>query len=206
MGLRTRLMEMPLVYDWFQHGLGRSGTRDWFADQVLQPRPGQRILDIGCGTATVLNQLDGCDYFGIDHNPEYIRQARETFGTKGEFHCIDINDALFKEFGTFDTVLLIGVLHHLNDDEVRQLITAIPAALKASGSLVTMDPTLVKGQHPIARLLAKIDRGRYARSPEHYRSLMEPTLTVREEIIRGDLLKVPYTHAIFKMSKAATTP
>jgi 2-polyprenyl-3-methyl-5-hydroxy-6-metoxy-1,4-benzoquinol methylase len=205
MGLRTRIMEVPLVYDWFQHGLGRPGTRDWFADQVLQPRPGQRILDIGCGTATVIKHLSECNYVGIDHNPEYINKARKNFGTRGEFHCIDINDAKFKEFGTFDTVLLLGVLHHLNDDEVKQLVKAIPAVLKPSGMLVTMDPALVKRQHPIARLLAKLDRGRYVRSPKQYRSLIEPTFTVQEEIIRHDLLKVPYTHAIYKFCKTTLT-
>ena len=131
-------MEVPLVYDWFQHGLERSRTRDWFAKQVLQPRPGHRILDIGCGTATVIKHLSGCDYVGIDHNPEYIKKARENFGTKGEFHCIDINDAKFKEFGTFDTVLLLGVLHHLNDDEVKQLVSVIPAVMKPAGALVTL--------------------------------------------------------------------
>ncbi len=191
-------MEVPLVYDWFQHGLERSRTRDWFAGQVLQPRPGQRVLDIGCGTAAVLEQLGECDYVGIDHNPEYIKKARENFGTNGEFQCIDINDAKFKEFGTFDTVLLLRVLHHLNDDEAKQLVKAIPAVMKPAGTLVTVDCALEKGQHPVARLLAKLDRGRYARNTDHYRSLIEPTFTVQEEIIRHDLLKVPYTHAIFR--------
>jgi len=191
-------MEAPLVYDWFQHGISRAETPIWFANQVLQPRSGQRILDIGCGTAMVLKHLSSCDYVGIDHNPEYINKARENFGTKGEFHCIDINDAKFKDFGTFDTVLLLGVLHHLNDDEVKQLVKVIPAAMKPTGTLVTFDCALEGGQHPIARLLAKIDRGRYARNTEHYRSLMKPTFTVQEEIIRHDLLKVPYTHAIFR--------
>lgn len=198
MGLRTRVMEVPLVYDLFTNGLGRSGTQDWFANHVLQPRPGQRVLDIGCGTATVIKHLSGCDYVGIDHNPEYINQARENFGAKGEFYCIDLNDVKFKDFGTFDTVLLLGVLHHLNDDEVRQLVMAIPAVMKPTGTLVTFDCALERGQHRIARLLAKADRGRYARSPAYYRSLIEPTFTVQEEIIRHDLLKVPYTHAIFR--------
>ena len=70
--------------------------------------------------------------------------------------------------------------------------------MKPAGALVTIDPALVKRQHPVARLLAKIDRGRHARNTEHYRSLIEPTFTVQEEIIRHDLLKVPYTHAIFR--------
>lgn len=198
MGLRTRIMEVPLVYELFQHGISRADTQSWFVEEVIRSSINQRILDIGCGTAAVLTHLSGCNYVGIDHNHEYIKKARAHFGAKGEFHCLDINDAKFKEFGTFDIVLLQGVLHHLNDDEVKQLIAAIPAVLTAKGVLVTFDCALKKGQHPVARLLAKFDRGRHARSPEHYRSLIEPTFTVQQEIIRHDLLKVPYTHALFR--------
>ena len=191
-------MEVPLVYDWFQHGLGRAGTQDWFADQVLQPRPGQRILDVGCGTATVLEKLDDVTYLGIDHNAEYISKARARYGDKGSFHCIDINDATFKDFGRFDIVLLLGVLHHLRDDEVNALMQAIPGVLNPDGVVITFDCAIVSGQHSIARLLAKLDRGRYARSPQLYRELLESHFEIETEIVRHDLLKVPYTHAIFR--------
>lgn len=39
-------------------------------------------------------------------------------------------------------------------------------------------PNVRKSQHPVARLLDGNDRDRYVRRPEHYRSLVEPSLGV----------------------------
>ncbi len=55
-----------------------------------------------------------------------------------------------------------------------------------------------KGQHLLARLLATADRGRFSRGPEEYRELIETAFDVESEIVRHDLLRVPYTHAIFR--------
>lgn len=196
-------MEVPLIYDLFTNGLARQASQNWFANSVIRPTRGQRLLDIGCGTATVLANLVDVKYVGIDHNVEYIDKARARYGDKGSFHCIDINDATFKDYGRFDIVLLLGVLHHLRDDEVNDLMQAIPSVLNPDGVMVTFDCSIVSGQHPIARLLAKLDRGRYARSPEQYRDLLESQFEIETEIVRHDLLKVPYTHAIFRAKSKA---
>ena len=198
MGLRSKLLEMPLVYDLLQNGLSRSESREWFVKQVIRPKTGQRILDIGCGTASVLNQLDGVRYTGIDHNPEYISKAREQFGDRGEFICTDICDMQLERTEQFDVVLMLRVLHHLPDDAVSEMIQMIPSILNGGGEMITLDCALADGQHPIAWLLAKLDRGRYARSPQRYRELLETHFELETEIVRHDLLKVPYTHAIFR--------
>jgi 2-polyprenyl-3-methyl-5-hydroxy-6-metoxy-1,4-benzoquinol methylase len=111
---------------------------------------------------------------------------------------IDVNDAQFQELGKFDRVLLLGVLHHLDDSECKSLLAALQAVLKPDGFLVTFDNAFVDGQHPIARALAKSDRGRYARTPQQYRSLIETSFVVESEIIRHDLMRVPYTHVAFR--------
>ncbi len=203
MGLRSGLMEVPLIYDLFTNGLTRKVNQNWFVNSVVRPTHGQRILDIGCGTATVLTKLDDVTYLGIDHNAEYINKARARFSDKGSFHCIDINDATFKDYGRFDIVLLLGVLHHLRDDEVNALMQAIPGVLNPDGVVITFDCAIVSGQHSIARLLAKLDRGRYARSPQRYREFLESHFKIETEIVRHDLLKVPYTHAIFRAKPKA---
>jgi len=198
MGSRTWLLEIPIVYDLFQDGLTRSETRTWFSDQVICASDGMRILDVGCGTASILSLLPNVEYIGIDHNPKYIAKARVSHGDRGEFRSVDVNDAQFRTLGKFDRVLLLGVLHHLNDDECIKLFSALRQALREDGQLVTFDNALVSGQHPIARLLAKLDRGRYARTPQQYRSLIETSFVVESEIIRHDLLRVPYTHVAFR--------
>ncbi|MFM8644786.1 MAG: methyltransferase [Actinomycetota bacterium] len=198
MGLRTWLLEIPIVYDLLQNGLNRSETRTWFSDQVICATDGMRILDVGCGTATILSLLPNIEYIGIDHNPKYIAKARLIHRDRGEFRSVDVNDAQFRKLGQFDRVLLLGVLHHLNDGECIKLFSALRQASKEDGQLVTLDPALVSGQHPIARALAKLDRGRYARTPQQYQSLIETSFVVTSEIIRHDLLRVPYTHVALR--------
>jgi len=198
MGLRTWLLEIPIVYDLLQNGLSRSETRTWFSNQVIRANDDMRILDVGCGTAAILSLLPNLEYVGVDHNPKYIAKARLIHGDRGEFRSVDVNDAQFRTLGQFDRVLLLGVLHHLNDDECIKLFSALRQALGEGGQLVTFDNALVSGQHPIARLLAMLDRGRYARTPQQYRSLIETSFVVESEIIRHDLLRVPYTHVAFR--------
>jgi len=198
MGLRTWLLEIPIVYDLLQNGLNRSEARTWFSDQVICATDGMRILDVGCGTATILSLLPNIEYIGIDHNPKYIAKARLIHRDRGEFRSVDVNDAQFRKLGQFDRVLLLGVLHHLNDGECIKLFSALRQALKEDGQLVTLDPALVSGQHPIARALAKLDRGRYARTPQQYQSLIETSFVVKSEIIRHEKLRVPYTHVALR--------
>jgi len=199
--VRSRLLSVPLVYDLLQNGISRSGSRDWLVNQVIRPKTGQRILDIGCGTAKILNRLNGIQYFGIDHNPKYVEKARERFGTKGEFHCIEIEDIHLERIGKFDVVLLLGVLHHLDDATIRRLFGQINLVLSPDGVVVTIDPSLESGQHPIARLLAILDRGKFVRNSFQYREFLESSFSVQSQIVRDDLNRVPYTHAIFRVSK-----
>lgn len=48
---------------------------------LLEPRDGERILDLGCGTGTLTAQLasSGAEVVGVDADPGMIRQARAAF-------------------------------------------------------------------------------------------------------------------------------
>jgi len=191
-------MELPRAYEFLQSLVSRRGSQEWFAESMVAASAPQRILDVGCGTANILNHLVDVDYVGIDHNPEYIKKAVSKFASRGKFHCIDLNDSRISELGKFDIVLLQGVLHHINDFEFERLMTRIPDVLRPPGILVTFDPAIVKGQNPFARFLVKMDRGRFARTPEHYKQLIETAFQVDTEITRHDLMNVPYTHTLFR--------
>src|SRR5258708_4692978 len=49
--------------------------------ELLAPKPGERILDLGCGTAALTAQIAaaGAQVVGIDRSPEMIEQARRSF-------------------------------------------------------------------------------------------------------------------------------
>lgn len=198
MGLRARLLQIPLVYELLTYGLAKPDTNRWLTDDVIQIAPGMRVLDVGCGTAGILSLLPEVNYLGIDHNPRYIEKARSVYGSRGRFEVLDVNDPSFKNLGTFDRVLVLGVLHHLNDAECGRLMGVLSTCLSPGGRLITFDNTLVEGQHPIARALSKLDRGRYSRNPAGYRRIIESHFEIDYDVVRHDLMRVPYSHATFR--------
>lgn len=195
MGLFERVMGIPRVYENFQAAIWRSGERGWLADSVIRATSGVRILGIGCGPAEVLSHLGDVKYVGIDHNLDYIAVARAQFGSYAEFHCWDVTDNRIMSLGKFDIVLLLGVLHHITDSEIQTMLHHVAATLKPDGRVITFDCAIDPEQHPIARLLARLDRGRYARATTRYLELISPHFTPIDVIVRHDQLRVPYTTA-----------
>src|SRR5215217_1780021 len=80
----------------------------------LRPQEGARILDIGCGTAKILNHLPRVEYIGFDPNPAYIEWARNTFGNRGTFHAGRFTAESIGLVGQVDVALVLAVLHHLS--------------------------------------------------------------------------------------------
>src|SRR4051812_25215768 len=82
------LLRLGLVYRAFQLAVG--ATRSWrrFVAEDARVRSGERVLDVGCGVGDLLDHLPaGVDYFGYDHNEDYIRMARERHPGRGVFFC-----------------------------------------------------------------------------------------------------------------------
>ena len=196
MGFRERVMGIPWVYESFGTGIGKPESGVWFANEIIRAAPKARILDVGCGPADVVSSLGDVSYLGIDHNPKYLEAARARFGSRAEFHCWDVTDTRLTALGKFDIVLMLGVLHHLTDGEIHTMLQHASTTLKPTGRLITFDCAVDRGQHPIARILARLDRGRYARTTDRYRELISKHLTPVEVVVRHDLLRVPYTHTI----------
>ena len=92
--------------------------------------------------------------------------------------------------------MAIGVLHHLDDDTAVEVFGLASASLAPGGRFVSIDPTIVDGQSPIARFLASQDRGQNVRTPEQTAQLLEPYFDDVSIVVRHDLLRVPYSHVI----------
>lgn len=196
-GLRA-LLTYPPVYDLFQRMLGAKRARSIFASDYVRARDGDRVLDIGCGTAEIRNYLPNIEYFGFDPSASYIDAAKTKFReTPGcTFVCASADEAMLTALPAFDIVLAIGVIHHLNDEGVVRLLMLARTALRQGGRLVTLDPCLVDGQSAIARYLVRNDRGQHVRDAANYRRLMVTTFDRVKADIRHDLPRFPYTHLI----------
>jgi hypothetical protein len=59
-GLRS-ILAWPWVYRLMAHILGNEAKRQWFIDDVLCPREGQKVVDVGCGPIDILERLSGVE-------------------------------------------------------------------------------------------------------------------------------------------------
>jgi SAM-dependent methyltransferase len=197
------LLEKPALYELFSRVVGAQSSRETFVKTYVRPRPGDQILDVGCGPADILDHLPGVDYFGFDISPSYVESARKRFGERGRFFCERVSEAraFLDREGRFDIVLAIGILHHLDRDEALDLFRLARRALKPGGRLVTLDPCYAPGQSPVARYLAARDRGQFVRNEEAYRELARAEFPAVTASVRHDLLRMPYTHIILECAK-----
>ena len=166
------MLSHPLVYNALQSLMGADKGRVRNVQNHVRPFPGMRILDLGCGTAEILNALPtDIAYIGYDMSPEYIAAARKKYGDRATFHCRLLEQAEVATLQPFDLVLGTGVLHHLDDAAARQFMAIACSALKPGGRIYTVDPCFASGQNPIARFLISRDRGQHVRDVEGYRAL-----------------------------------
>lgn len=171
---------------------------EWYVRTHLRPRLGDRVLDIGCGPADILEFLPDVEYTGFDPSERYVKWAIARYGSRGRFLCQSVSADALVQLGEFDLVLANGVLHHLEDAEVRSLFRTAKALLAPAARLVTFDGCFTDRQNPIAAYLLSRDRGRYVRMPNAYLRLAREYFEDVSATIYDNLLRVPYSHVIME--------
>jgi SAM-dependent methyltransferase len=197
--LRSALA-IPNIYRLFIKNVNKKESWLFYVEKYIRPQAGDRILDIGCGPADILEYLPEVEYLGFDMEKKYIDTAIKRFGTRGKFFCMRVNDNVIGDFSGFDLVLAKGVVHHLDDDEATQLFQLARKALLPSGRLITIDGCYVEGRSKLEHYILSKDRGPFVRTKEGYYGLASkifPTVTVG---IHHDLLRIPYTHIVMECS------
>jgi trans-aconitate methyltransferase len=100
---------------------------------VLDPQPGERILDIGCGTGQLAHTINeaGARVVGIDSASTMIDVARQKYPGI-DFHVMDARYFSFPE--PFDAVFSNAALHWISEPE--KVAQCISSALCPGGRLV----------------------------------------------------------------------
>jgi len=197
-------LSIPVIYQLWGNAVGGSASVKTLVGEYIRPKQDDRILEIGCGPGTIVSYLPQSGYLGFDLSAEYIDQARKRFPS-AQFVCERVSKFLLVDAHSFDLVLAIGIVHHLDDAEAHQLFEIAHHALKPGGRLVTIDGVFTKGQNPAARWLLKRDRGEHVRSETEYLKIASKVFDDVIPIIRHDLLRIPYSHLILQCSHAAAS-
>jgi SAM-dependent methyltransferase len=201
------ILSSSLAYDAFQRLVGADSFRRKIVAEYLTPPRHGRILDIGCGTAEILEYLpETLDYVGFDASEAYIRSARARYARRASFFAQLVSEASLEGLPPFDLAMAIGVVHHLGDEEADHLFALAARALKADGRFCTIDPCLEQHQSRIARAIIRRDRGQSVRDLEDYSRLACRHFARVEASTRHDLLRIPYTHAILICTEPIDQP
>jgi SAM-dependent methyltransferase len=191
------VLAIPAAYQFWSSVVGGAAYAKVLVNEYIQPSAGARILEIGCGPGTIVRYLPPSEYSGFDLSPEYIELAKRRF-PKAHFVCERVSRFSLAKEQSFDFVLALGITHHLDDAEARQLFQIAHDALKPGGKLVTSDGVWTDGQSPVARWLLARDRGEHIRREREYVEIASRVFSNIRASVRHDLLRIPYTHLILE--------
>ena len=100
---------------------------------LLAPRPGEVVLDLGCGTGHLTAQIAdaGASVLGVDSSAEMIAEARQAYPALA-FEVGDARHLILD--GRFDAVFSNAVLHWVTEPDLAA--AGIARALKPGGRFV----------------------------------------------------------------------
>jgi SAM-dependent methyltransferase len=163
----TDVLEHPKVYELWQAP---------FADRKLRPLLARnnlgevrRVLDLGCGPGTNARLFARSGYLGVDINERYVDYARRSYGR--EFLAADVVTGDIPAGQGYDFILINSFLHHLDDDQTMTVLRRCRALLSDGGRVHLLELVLPASAGP-ARLLARWDRGKFARPVDRWAELM----------------------------------
>lgn len=101
-------------------------------DRVI-PKKG-KILDIGCGTGHIAQNLDR-EWYGVDISPKSIEVAKKYYK---EAKVGDITKKIPFKNNFFDIVLSISTLHH-TFDHINEVVSEVKKVLKNNGLFIIIE-------------------------------------------------------------------
>jgi len=119
---------------------------------LVEPQPGERVLDLGCAAGAVSHFLStlGCETVGIDAEPRAIDKARELFPDL-QFQLANVARLPFDE-ASFDKAVAADLVEHLDDESFSAMLRETWRVLRPGGTLSIYTPN---PKHPIERLKSR---------------------------------------------------
>lgn len=179
--LRNYLAEKPAYFSLLRKIIELNfPTQKRLIRTTLGSGAGKQVLDIGCGTGEFACCFDPRGYRGIDVSDVYIGYARRRHRGR-HFEVMDATRIAYPD-GTFDFILIMAMLHHLEDRDVASVLAEAKRLLKRGGTVLVMeDARLPELENMAVRLVQRFDKGEFIRPPHDYRRFIAPLFAIRSE-------------------------
>jgi len=82
-----RWLNVPFVYNAFSAAVGANALRRRLIENHVRAKPGDKVIDIGCGSALALQWLPEVQYVGLDINPASVAFTRPPHGAEAPAVC-----------------------------------------------------------------------------------------------------------------------
>lgn len=155
------------------------------AVQLMNLEPGMRVLDIGCGRGEIVLHAArrGAKVIGIDYSAACLKLTRQTLELASETERDRVTlvrgDAIVLPFGdrVFDRVLMLDIVEHLRDWQVRRALREAYRVLRPTGYVILHtlpNRWALDYGYPLLRLLSRS-------LPRNPRSDVERSVHINEQ-------------------------
>jgi ubiquinone/menaquinone biosynthesis C-methylase UbiE len=194
------------LYKLFQFGVIKAGTSEIIRNEVLMPVGVENVLDFGCGIGYHSVEFPNSQYLGIEPLESCVNKADRLFRSSNASFVLGDHQKL-KDIpdSSYDLIIAIGVLHHIDDSTFHSFIEEGYRILKPNGRITTFDPVIHPTQTKISKWVVLRDRGNFVRTEKEYRAIIEEKFAGETESqIYTNLLRIPYDHIRFHCIKRVT--
>ncbi|MGI9430498.1 MAG: class I SAM-dependent methyltransferase, partial [Bythopirellula sp.] len=109
-----------------------------FILDLIDPQPGQKILELGCGWGAMLKRID--EHVGEKENLYGLTLSKEqvAYNEKHNGFNVEFDNFITRDYEpeAYDTIYSIGAWEHVRPNEIAPLCKKLYAAIKPGGKLV----------------------------------------------------------------------
>jgi len=182
LALSNAVLQFPVAFEAQQKVLNQPTLLRNEIEAELAAMDGDfKILDYGCGSGTYTGLFPTDRYIGIDCNGSMLERAASQHPDHCFLQAANLG-GISAQLQDVSQVLMIGVVHHLSDNDFLTIIADLPRTQPVN--ILTIDT--LKCDSGLGRLVQLFERGEYLRPEVEHRRLLA---RVADEVMYK---KVPY--------------
>lgn len=166
----------------------------------IQSKNIKKLLDIGCGTGILAPLFPKQYYVGVDLDAKLIAFAKKSYPDYS-FRVMNAASLTFPK-ETFDQILVVGVVHHLDPVTAQRTMAQLKKVLKKTGSILLIEAIPpIRSYNVIGKVLRLLDEGHHIRSIRGYRNLFSRYFRITKSYLKPAGV---FDYGVFVLQKKTT--